>query len=390
MAARQLARGERIRVLAVDHTVGVEPFRKKFEAIAKHDDIELTVLAPAVWLENYRPIIPPDEGRGYAIRTGKVIFPGYNNRAFFISGLAGALKTVRPHVLDLYEEAFSLFFLQSAVLANVLAPEARIIFHSSDSLSWENRYPYRPSWVYAAIQRYAHRVGHYAFTINETAGEILRSKGYEGPITRVFHGVDETEFRPLDATSLRRELGLEGPVVGYVGRLTHKKGVDVLLRAVAGLANPPTLVIIGDGEEKERLAQLAAAAGIGGSTRFITGVTHEQVPLYLSAFDVMVLPSIRSSKFNEPFGRVLVEAMACGVPVIGTTCGSMELVLGDAGLIVPDNDVDSLRRQLTALLSDRGLMDGLSRRGRQRVLDLYTWPRFADMIHRGYLDVLKG
>ncbi|MCD4690742.1 glycosyltransferase [bacterium] len=390
MGARQLARGERIRVLAVDHTVAIAPFRKKFEAIAQHDDIELTVLAPAVWRENYRSIVPPDTGRGYAIRTGKVIFPGYNNRAFFITGLAEALRAVRPHVLDLYEEAFSLFLLQSAVLARVLAPEARIIFHSSDSLSWDNRYPYRPSWVYASIQRYVHRVGCQAFTINEIAGEILRSKGYEGPITRVFHGVDEAEFRPMDATSLRSELGLEGPVVGYVGRLTYKKGVDVLLRAVAGLTDPPELVIIGDGEEKQHLEQLAEASGIGRSTHFITGVTHEQVPLYLSAFDVMVLPSIRSAKFNEPFGRVLVEAMACGVPVIGTTCGSMELVLGDAGLIVPDNDVDSLRTQLAALLSDRGLMGALSRKGRQRVLDLYTWPRFADMIHQGYLDVLKG
>lgn len=390
MTASRLAVGERIRVLAVDHTVGVAPFRKKFEAIAKHDDIELTVLAPAVWMENYRAIVPPAEGDGYAIRTGRVVFPGYNNRAFFVTGLAEAIRAVQPHIIDLYEEAFSLFLLQGAFLARALAPDAKIIFHSSDSLSRNNRYPYRPSWMYAAIQRRTHRVASYAFTINEIAGEILREKGYAGPITRVFHGVDEDEFRPMDASALRGELGLTGPVVGYVGRLTYKKGVDVLVRAVAGLPDPPELVIIGDGEEKQNLERLARESGIGSRTRFITGVTHERVPLYLNAFDVMVLPSIKSAKFNEPFGRVLVEAMACGVPVIGTTCGSMRLVLGDAGWIVPDNDVDALRSELGRLLADEPLRDELARAGRQRVLDLYTWPRFADLIRQGYLDVLKG
>ena len=79
MGTRQLAHGERIRVLAVDHTVAIAPFRKKFEAIAQHDDIDLPVLAPAVWRENYRPFVPPGTGQGYAIRTGKL-------RAYRVTG----------------------------------------------------------------------------------------------------------------------------------------------------------------------------------------------------------------------------------------------------------------------------------------------------------------
>ncbi len=382
--------GERIRVLAIDHTVGVAPFRKKFEALAAYEDIDLTVLAPALWKESYRAIAPPERGRGYAVRTGRVVFPGYNNRAFFVSGLAGAIRAVRPHIIDLYEEAFSVFLLQTSVLARLLAPDAKIIFHSSDSLSWDDRYPYRPSQFYAAVQRRTHRVAHYAFTINDVAGEILRSKGYVGPITRVFHGVDEREFRPMDASGLRSELSLEGPVVGYVGRLTKKKGVDVLVRAVADLSDPPGLLIVGSGEEKAALERLAEECGVAGRTRFVTGVTHEQIPLYLNAMDVMVLPSIRTETFNEPFGRVLVEAMACGTPVIGTTCGSMGLVLGEAGIIAQDDDVRELRDAIAGLLGSDERRAELSRLGRQRVLELYTWPRFAELIHSGYLDVMKG
>jgi len=381
--------GERMRVLAIDHTAGVAPFRRKFEAIAAYDDVDLTVLAPAVWHENYQPVSPPAKGRGYDIRTGRVIFSGYNNRSFFLTGLAGALRAVRPHILDVYEEAYSFFLAQASTMARLLAPEARLIFHSSDSLSHDGWYPYRPCWIYAAIQRHAHRVGRYAFTINETAGEILRSKGFGGPITRVFHGVDESQFRPQDAGPIRSELGLGGPVIGYVGKLSHKKGIDILIRAAAALTQTAELLIVGDGEERERLEQLAIETGIRERTRFVGGVPHEQVPRYIGALDVLVLPTVRSTTCNETFGRVLVEAMACGVPVIGTTCGSMRLVVGDDGLIVEHDDVEALRAGLETLLSDPELMGRLAERGRKRVLDLYTWPRFAELIHQGYLEVLK-
>ncbi len=389
MTADRPHAGERIRVLAIDHTAGVAPFRKKFEAIASHDDVELTVLAPAVWHENYQPVSPPPTGRGYDIRTGRVVFSGYNNRAFFVTGLAGAIRAVRPHILDIYNEAYSVFLAQATALSSVLAPGARLIFHSSDSLSHDGWYPYRPCWVYAAIQRRAHRIGRYAFTINDVAGEILRSKGFRGPITRVFHGIDESEFHPMDDDPVRAKLGLRGPVVGYVGKLSHKKGIDVLIRAVAKLPDPPRLIILGDGDERERLERLARESGIADTTHFVPGVPHEQVPQYLNALDVMVLPTVRSTTCNETFGRVLVEAMACGIPVIGTACGSMGLVLGDAGLIVPDGDVEALSSQLGEILSNSGLMDELSRRGRRRAHDLYTWPRFAELIHQGYLEVMK-
>lgn len=381
--------GRRARVLAVDHTVGVAPFRKKFEALASFDDIELTVLAPTRWIENYRVVEAPKRGEGFRVIPGRVVFPGYNNRSFYVTGLARALLDTRPDIVDLYEEAFSLFFLQSAVLARLLAPHAKIVFHASDSLSWGNRYPYRPSWLYASIQRYAHRVASAAFTINDVAREILESKGFERPVWRAFHGIDESEFRPTDASGLRAKLGLEGPVVGYLGRLIAKKGVNVLVEAVSSMRPAPELLIVGDGERRQALEALARERGIEAKTRFVPAVPHEEVPLYLNAMDVVVLPSIRSRAFNEPFGRVLVEAMACGIPVVGTTCGSMGLVLGDAGVIVPEGDAAALARAVEGLLADPGRRRELSRLGRARVLEHYTWRRFAEIVHAGYQEILR-
>jgi glycosyltransferase involved in cell wall biosynthesis len=387
-APRKVSGGGVIRVLAVDHTAAVPTFRKKFDALAALPDVDLTVLAPRRWIEGGSVVTPPSGGIGYDILTGNVVFPGYENRGFYTTGVVGAVARARPHVLDLYEEAYSLFFLQCAVAAKIFAPKAKIVFHASDSLSWDYRYPYRPSALYATIERYAHRVSDCAITINDVAAEILRSKGFDRPIRRGFHGVDENEFRPEDESPLIERLGLSGPVVGYLGRLMRPKGVHVLIDAVSRLSPVPDLLIVGSGEEEGALKALARERGVGGAVHFVPHVRHEEVPPYLNALDVMVLPSIRTPKFNEPFGRVLVEAMSCGVPVIGTTCGSMELVLGDAGIIVPEDDAEALAGSIKEVLGDDVLRSELSRRGRERALSHYTWPAFADAVHEAYIEVL--
>ncbi len=175
----------------MDHTAGIPPFRKKFAAIAAHPGIELTVLAPARWVENYKVIEARsgDEG-GYAFRTGRVGWPGYENRAFFRSGIGPALRSVRPDVLHLWEEPFSVIALQALSLASIWAPRARSIFFSSDNLSRGFRYSYRPSAFYAAVERYAHKRCAMGTAVSEEVVAVLREKGFSKPIEVVPHGID--------------------------------------------------------------------------------------------------------------------------------------------------------------------------------------------------------
>ncbi|HTK68936.1 MAG TPA: hypothetical protein VL857_03970, partial [Candidatus Eisenbacteria bacterium] len=130
-----------IRVLAVDHSAGVLPFRRKFAALAALPDIELTVLAPDRWVENYREVrtVPSSED-GYRIETGRVAWPGYENRGFFTSGLAQAMRAARPHILHLWEEPFSFIALEALLLRRVHAPRAKALFFSSDNLTRDGRY----------------------------------------------------------------------------------------------------------------------------------------------------------------------------------------------------------------------------------------------------------
>ncbi|HXF59506.1 MAG TPA: glycosyltransferase family 4 protein [Candidatus Saccharimonadales bacterium] len=373
----------RVRVLAVDHTAGVPTFRKKFAAIAAHPDIELTVLAPARWVENYGAIeARPGREEGFDLRTGGVGWPGYENRAFFRSGLGSAIREIRPDVLHLWEEPFSVIALQALMHASVWAPRARSIFFSSDNLSGSFRYSYRPSAFYAAVERYAHRRCAAGTAVSEEVAAVLRQKGFSKRIEVVPHGID-----PGDYPATPR--GPRPPVVGFVGRLLRQKGADLLLRAVASLPHPrPGLAILGDGPEREALGKLAEELGIQDQTRFLPAASHGDVMKTLAAIDVLVLPSRTTPRWKEQFGRVLIEGMAAGCVVVGSSSGAIPEVIGDAGLVFEEESVESLAGAVRRALEEQGLAETLRSRGRRRVEERYTWEAVADRVVGLYRDLV--
>ena len=137
------------------------------------------------------------------------------------------------------------------------------------------------------------------------------------------------------------------------------------------------LHVAGDGPELPALRRLAAELGIAARVHFDGPLASDQVPAYLRNLDVLVLTSRTLPNWKEQFGRVLVEAMACGVPVLGSRSGEIPHVIGDAGLIVPEEDIDAIRNGLLQLMQDDTLRSELARRGRQRVLEHFTQAQIA-------------
>jgi len=165
-------------------------------------------------------------------------------------------------------------------------------------------------------------------------------------------------------------------LVGYVGRLLSMKGIDVLMSAFSRF-NQGLLLIVGTGEEERNLRSLIASLGIGDRVRLVGSVPHEQVPLYMRALDVLVLPSRTTPLWQEQLGRVLLEAMATETVVVGSSSGAIPEVIGDAGLVFQEDNVEQLSEMLTRLQEQSSLMDEMRVRGVRRVLDRFTWKRFA-------------
>jgi glycosyltransferase involved in cell wall biosynthesis len=192
---------------------------------------------------------------------------------------------------------------------------------------------------------------------------------------------------------LRAELGLEGAeaVLAIVSRLTPWKGHQALLRALTEVLrrHPQTvLLVVGEPafwneEYSDELQRLAAELGVSEATRF-TGY-REDVPEVLALTDVFVLPST-----DEPFGRVIVEAMAMERPVVATETGGVpEIVVpGETGMLVPPEDPAALAEAIVALLGDPQRGREMGRRGRERVLEHFDARRTVAQVQQVYEEVL--
>lgn len=219
---------------------------------------------------------------------------------------------------------------------------------------------------------------------------MLRAKGFDKPAPIITYGVDTAAFRPRAATR-KRSSELSGPLtIGFVGRMLPGKGLNVLADALAKLdAEDWRLLVVGEGSEREEFERQLTEAGLRNRAEFTGAINFALVPAYFHQLDVLVIPTETTKRIREQFGRVIVEAMASGVPVIGSTCGAIPEVIGDAGLIFPEGDADALAEALRRMLADEDLRERLSLAGQVRV-EQYSWQRVAEKTYELYRQVLEG
>lgn len=212
-------------------------------------------------------------------------------------------------------------------------------------------------------------------------------------VVEIPNGVDADRFRPgWDGRPVRRHYGIpdDARVILFVGALDrahHFKGVGLLLRAVSRLNRHTTwLMIVGDGDLKEHFISLAGELGVSERACFVGAIPHEDLPPYYAAADVVALPSFPP----ESFGMVLIEAMACGKPVVAHDIPGVRSVIrdGEDGLLVPPGDVAGLAEKLQSLLDDPRRRWEMGRQGRSRVEEKYAWPNIIPLLVRVYEEVL--
>jgi len=201
---------------------------------------------------------------------------------------------------------------------------------------------------------------------------LVQKSAPDQPVLVIPNGVDVSRFRPVETPSEDRAVR-----VGFVGRLVHQKGVDVLLKAVALLdpALPFVVDIVGDGAERQELESLGASLGVAHRVRFLGWKSSEELPELYRCMDVLALPSR-----DEGMPNVVLEAMATGLPVVATkVAGTEELVHdGETGLIVPPEDHQALAEALRRAVTDRETRTSMGAAGRTLVEARYTWRRVAE------------
>jgi glycosyltransferase involved in cell wall biosynthesis len=182
-------------------------------------------------------------------------------------------------------------------------------------------------------------------------------------------GVETNRFKPKNEKARPGSPGR----IGYLGRLVPGKGVDVLVRAAA--SGGDWELVIDDGPGRGPLQDLVRNLDLDNRVRFSL-IEYEEVPEFLQSLDILVLPSRTTPRWREQFGRVLIEAMATGTPVIGSSSGSIPGVVGEAGLIFPEGDHEALAAAISHLLDDAQLWVSLRQAGLDRAQD-FSWEAVA-------------
>ena len=181
----------------------------------------------------------------------------------------------------------------------------------------------------------------------------------------------------------------EGLALGVVGRLVPQKGLDNLLQALALQRGAKwRLTIVGDGPERERLEALATELRLAARVRWTGGLPAEQVANLWPDLDVLVVPSRASPEWRETNGQVLMEAMANEVAVIGTDSGVIPELIGDAGIVVPDGDLQGLANAVEQL-GDQTTRRTLAQAARARALRLYSDDAIAERTLQFWQQVAK-
>jgi glycosyltransferase involved in cell wall biosynthesis len=185
----------------------------------------------------------------------------------------------------------------------------------------------------------------------------------------------------------------EEVVIGFIGRIVEAKGLGTLARALGEIRDLTwRLVVIGSGEFEETVRRMLDESQVGNRVQFLGYVPHEQTARYLSAFDLLVLPSETQSNWEEQFGRVIPEALACGTCVLGSDSGEIPQLIGQSGggVIFPQRDVAALAEALRGLLSNESRRRELARIGQEWVRNHLSLHATASRMAETILECHEG
>ena len=201
------------------------------------------------------------------------------------------------------------------------------------------------------------------------------------------YGVDTTRFAPsVEARLVARQrlgLGVDSPLVFTAGRLVRKKGFEFLIEAAARLASrwpAARVVIAGGGDLAGELKGRARDAGVAHAVLFLGSIAQSQMPGWLSAADVVAVPSVRDDSGNvDGLPNVVLEALASGTPLVSTPAGGIASVVehGRTGLLVPERDPGALAAAIESLLADEALRSRIGQAARREVCERHTWEQYA-------------
>jgi glycosyltransferase involved in cell wall biosynthesis len=361
-----------MKVLVVSHSSVLKEHQQKLIILAEKHGHEIWLCTPPRWLEGGVNIEAYTGNTDIHYVKGRVFYPKKTVHLYLNAG--EIIKKINPDIIHVEEEPFDFACFQ--FVSEAKKRGKKVLF-----FTWENlRRGY--NMVYTYFNNHSLLYADAAIAGNQEALDILREKNFKKPVQIIpQYGVNLEDFK---TKKHRHDTGFFN--VAYIGRLIAEKGLAHLVSACAGLANVK-LHLAGTGNMENVLNGLIKHFKLEDRVKFYGHVERQAVPDFLLNMDCLALPSITTGVWKEQFGRVIIEAFAAGVPVIGSDSGEIPNVIGKAGLIFKECNTQDLAAQIKKLSEDNGLYKDLQLKGLERVKLNYTNEVIAEKISNMYKAV---
>lgn len=342
--------------------------------------MELTVIVPEVYYPDHVGTVSSlclansESQDGYQVIPVPLRDPHRYYAGFVFAQLAKAIKAADPDIIHVLDEPVSRFVKQTILIKLFHGLHASVISYAFENLPMPRKPFFRLKWKLL----WNWLAGVTASNQESLDNLVVAGYGSKLAIERIFWGTSLELYRPLDKDSLRREHGIcSSFIVGGVGGFLPQKGFRVLLDAIALLPADIHCILIGSGPELDNLERRAREPDLLGRVRIISQVPPEKVVEYMNVFDLFVIPSLTTPFWKEQFGKVIAEAMACGIPVIGSDSGAIPEVIGDAGVVTPEGDHETLADTIWSLRDNPEKRRELSAKGLERAANELSMETFV-------------
>ncbi len=395
-----------MKILVVSHTYIAPINREKWKVLAKRfDDVELKILIPKKWPATLFKIEAGDLSKDNTdnceflsldtFKSGNEVLYGYN---FF--SLIKLLKKFQPDLIHVEQGDNAFSYFQLIVLSKLFCRKAKFVFFTW--VNWKNKWSLKYKLFWSFIEKFNIKNSSGAIVGNSDAEKVLREKKFVKPIQTLLQlGVNQKYFEPEDSvpensvpedseTDKKNEEKKEFKI-GFIGRLIKEKGIFDLVNAFFSLKDSfPNwkLVFVGTGKNKVDLTYCIDKNNLNSNIEILDPVEHTRVGKLLNSFDIFVLPSYDTSEWREQFGHVLIEAMACKIPVIGSTGGEIPKVIGNAGLIFEQKNIKDLAEKLKFLMENEKLRKEFALKGYDRFKNNFSYEIIAEKTYKFWREIL--
>lgn len=366
------------RLLAVSHACALAVNQSTFVEMARLG-WDVTIVVPHIWRHEYSPEPVYAQSRRssrFKVTPVKVLFAGNIQGHVYLGPVRKLISALKPDIVFIEEECFSV----PAGQWSRAAQNAGIPFGLQAAENLDRRFFWLPRLIRTAVLRHASFVA----ARSPAAAALAERWGATGRVGVVPHAVpalpvaEDVQHEPRNVFT-----------IGFAGRLVPEKGLWDLVESVRRLEGPVRLLFVGDGPMRQELSEVTLPNGI---VEVMPGMKHEQMADAYSMMDVLVLPSRTTSRWAEQFGRVLVEALSCGVPIVGSESGEIPWVIHKTGggRLFVEGDTEMLTSVLEQLQADPDLRRSLALKGARAVAEQFSPEATARQLDEMLSSVLGG